>query len=288
MRRTFAALSIVLACVLPTVAVVTWWAYAQATDTERFTATASSLATDDAVQREVVDELVRATVRRADAAPAFAAVPGGVAAAEPQVRQVAEALVRTEAYRAAWRRVQRTAHARLAARLSGDVTTPLTLDLAPVASALRARLERSATLRALAPAVAAPDPIVLLDRSEVRQAREATDTVRIVRGVTIPLAVLALLGVVLSAPRPATGVVRAGLCVGVATLLLVGVDALARSEIDSGSDTGDLRLAVYDVMTEPLHGWVVGGVIAAVALVIAGAAWAALTRPRGGVPHRAA
>ena len=280
MRRTLAALSIVFACLLPTVALTSWWAYGQATDTARFARTAAPLATDDAVQRQVVDELVAVAGARLAGVPEVAAMPGGAGAARARVRDVAEVLVRTQAYRDAWRAVQRTGHARLAARLNGDVTAPLRLDLAPIAAALRARVAQTPALAPVADAIVDPEPVVLLDRAEVRRARQATDTVRLVRGIAIPAAVLALVGVLLTAPSLGAGLLRAGLCLGVATLLLVGADALARGSISSAGDTGELRLAVYDVLTDPLHGWVVGGLVAAVALVAAGAAVMALTRPR--------
>src|SRR4051812_49932870 len=57
-RRTLAVVCFVLACVLPAVALGTWWAYGLATDTDRFTEVARPLASDDAVQAQVVDELV--------------------------------------------------------------------------------------------------------------------------------------------------------------------------------------------------------------------------------------
>ncbi|WCB96279.1 hypothetical protein DSM104299_05036 [Baekduia alba] len=271
MRRTLAALCFVLACVLPAVALGTWWAYGLATDTDRFTEVARPLASDDAVQAQVVDELVAVGGSRL----ANAGVPDP-AAARRQIRAVAETLVETAAYRRAWLAVQRTAHARLAARLSGDVTAPLTLDLAPIAEALRVRVRRSAALASVADAIVDPDPVVVLDRDEVQRARDATNTVRIVRGIAIPGAVLALLGVLLTASGLARGLVRAGLAVGVATLLVVAGDALARSSISASGKTGQLRLAVYDVVTDGVRNWVIGGVIAAVALVAVGAAVSAL------------
>jgi hypothetical protein len=251
-RRTLAVVCLVLACVTPAAALSAWWIYGQATDTARFSETARPLATDATVQAAVVDELVRRT-------------------GTPQrLRPAAEALVRTEAYRRTWLALQRSAHARLAVRLTGDVATPLTLDLAPVAAILRARVT-AAGLAPVADAIADPAPVVLLDRAEVRRAHDAVDIVRIVRGIAIPLSVLALLGVVLTAPRLGGGLVRAGLCLGVSTLLLVAADALAR-----GAVSGPLRRAVYDVLTEPLGGWVLGGAGAAVALVLAGAVVAAV------------
>jgi hypothetical protein len=262
-RRTLAAICLVLACIAPAAALSAWWIYGQATDTVRFTETARPLATDATVQRAVVDELVRRTD-----APA-------------RLRPVAEALVGTKAYRASWRTIQRSAHARLAVRLTGDVQTPLTLDLAPVAAILRERVA-AAGLAPVADAITDPAPVVLLDRAEVRRAHDATNIVRIVRGIAIPLAVLALLGVVLTAPRLGSGLVRAGLCLGVSTLLLVIADALARSTV-----VGALRRAVYDVLTEPLGGWVLGGVGAAVALVVAGLLVSAVSRPRRAQGRRA-
>jgi hypothetical protein len=96
-----------------------------------------------------------------------------------------------------------------------------------------------------------------------------------VRGIAIPLAVLALLGVVLTAPRLGGGLVRAGLCLGVSTLMLVAGDALARREV-----SGPLRRAVYDVLTEPLGGWMLGGAAVAVVLVLAGVLVGVVSRPR--------
>jgi hypothetical protein len=253
----------VLACVTPAAAVVTWWAYGQATDTSRFTQTARPLATDATVQGAVIDELIRTT-----GAPA-------------RLRPIAESLVHTKAYKQSWLAIQRSAHARLAVRLTGDVRTPLTLDLAPVAAILRARVA-AAGLAPVADRIADPAPVVLLDRAEVRRAHDATNMVRIVRGIAIPLAVLVLLGVVLTASRLGGGLVRAGLCLGVSTLLTVAVQALAR-----GAVSGPLRRAIYDVLTDPLHGWVLGGAVAAVVFVLAGVVVGAVSRPRR-VPARRA
>jgi hypothetical protein len=129
----------------------------------------------------------------------------------------------------------------------------------------------------VADAIVDPAPVVLLDRDEVRRAHDAVDRIRIVRGIAIPGAVLALLGVLLTAGGLARGLVRAGLCVGVSTLLLLGAGALARGAISSSGDAGRLRLAVYDVLVDPLSGWVIGGVVAAVVLVAIGAAVSAFT-----------
>jgi hypothetical protein len=269
-RRALALVCLVLGAVLPALAVASWWAYGHATDTDRFMETASPLASDAQVQDAVADELVGV---------ASARLP---AAAEPQVRSAAQRLVTTEAYRKAWLRIQRSAHARLATRLTGDVRAPLTLDLAPVADVLRARV-RANGLDVVADAIPDPAPVVILDRDEVHQAHDAVNAIRIVRGIAVPGAVLALLGVLLTAGGLARGLVRAGLCVGVSAALLLGAQAVARGALDDAGSDGALRVQVWDVLTDPLHNWVVGGAIAAVALVALGAAVSAFT-PRAARP----
>jgi hypothetical protein len=267
MRRILAMVCAVLACVLPAAAVAASWAYANATDTDRFMKTAAPLASDSKVQDAVVDELVSVASARLEAAN----VPGGTGAYRGRIRQIAERLVTTDTYKKTWLRIQRTAHGKLANRLTGDVPSALTLDLAPLAGALRARVQ-AAGLGVVADAIADPAPVVSLDR-------DAVDRVRIVRGIAIPGAVLALLGVLLTASGLARGLVRAGVCVGISALLLVGGLALGRAALDDAGTDGGLRVAVWDVLTDPLHNWIVGGVIAAVALVALGAAASAFTRP---------
>ncbi len=274
MRRALAIVCAVLACVLPAAAVASWWAYGNATDTDRFMDTAAPLASDDTVQDAVVDELVAV----ADARLASAGVPGGTDAYRARIRTIARSLVGTGEYRSAWRRIQRTAHARLAVRLTSDVAAPLTLDLAPLAGVLQQRV-RAAGLGVVADAIADPQPVVLLDRAEVRDAHDAVDRVRVVRGIAIPGAVLALLGVLLTAGSLARGLVRAGLCLGVSALLLLGAETLIRGTLDDAGTDGALRVAVWNVLTDPLDAWMIGGGIAAVALVALGAAASAFTRP---------
>lgn len=273
MRGALAIVCAVLACLLPAAAVGSWWAYANATDTDRFMKTATPLASDATVQDAVIDELVDVASARLDAA----GVPGGTAASKARVKEIARRLVATEAYKDAWLRIQRTAHGKLANRLTGDVSSALTLDLAPMADVLRSRV-RAAGLGVVADAIADPAPVVILDRYEVRDAHEVVDRVRLVRGIAIPGAVLALLGVVLTAGGLARGLVRAGLCVGVSALLMLGALALGRGALDDAGSDGALRVAVWDVLTDPLHNWVLGGGIAAVALVALGAAVSAFTR----------
>lgn len=282
MRRGLAVICAVLACVLPSLAVASFFAYGNATDTDRFMETAAPLASDAAVQDAVADELVAVASRRLQ----DAGVPGGTEAYRARIQALADRLVRTGAYRSAWLRIQRGAHGRLATRLTGDVRAPLTLELAPLADLLRTRV-RAAGLGVVADAIADPEPVVLLDRQQVADAHAAVDKVRIARGIAIPGAVLALIGVVLTAGTLARGLFRAGLCLGVSTLLLVGSLALGRRALDDAGSDGALRVAVWEVMTDPLHNWVVGGAIAAVALVALGAAASAFS-PRPARPARPA
>jgi hypothetical protein len=281
-RRVLAVACAVLACVLPSLAVASYFAYGNATDTDRFMETAAPLASDAAVQDAVADELVAV----ADARLRSAGVPGGAGAYRDRIQQLADRLVRTGAYRGAWLRIQRSAHGRLATRLTGDVRGPLTLDLAPLADLLRTRVS-AAGLGVVADAIADPEPVVLLDAQQVRDAHDLVDNVRITRGIAIPGAILALIGVVLTAATVARGLIRAGLCLGVSTLLFVLTLSAGRTALDDAGSDGKLRVAVWEVLTDPLHDWVVGGVIAAVALVALGAALSAFS-PRPARPARGA
>jgi hypothetical protein len=255
MRRPLAAVLVVLAAVLPAAAVASWWAYGEATDTTRFTQTAKPLATDTTVQDAVVDRLV-------DAAPA---------AVQSQVRAVADAAVGTSAYRSSWRAIQRTTHARLVSRLTGDVDEPLTLDLARAATVLRSRAT-GAGLPAEAVAIPDPRPVTIADGDQLDQARRATDTVRVVRAFALPLAIVALLGVLLTAPSLASGLLRLAGCLATSTVLLVAGWAVTHGVLDGHGSDGAVASAVFDVLARPLRAWAIGGAAAAAALGLAGGA----------------
>src|SRR4051794_531528 len=263
-RRTAAAIFILLAAVLPAVAVASWWGYGEATDTDRFMSTAAPLATDATVQRQVADELV-------------AAVGGSDPAVAAQARTLVAQVAGTPAYRAAWRATQRSVHARMATRLQGDVDAPLTLDLGRLAAVLRARL--AATGRPeLAQAIGEPGSITIVDRADVRRAHDAVQATRVIRAFAIPGAVLALIGVLLTAPSAAAGLLRAGGCLLVSAALLLGARALGHEAATADSVTA----AVYDVLTRPLTAWIVGGAAAGALAVLAGGLAAAARRPVGG------
>ena len=275
MRRTATALLVLLAAVLPAVAVSSWWIYGQATDTTTFMRTAGPLATDPTVQRVVVDDLVAAADARLRASPV--PIPGGSSAARARVRAIAESVVGTEAYRQSWLATQRTTHARLAARLTGSFDAPLTLDLGRVATVLRARVADTG-LPQVAAAITDPRPVTLADRAEVRRARTATGVVRIARAISVPGAVLAIVGVLLTAPWFTRGVVRAAACLAVAAMLLVAGWLAARELIAAHHAAGDLAVAVYDVLTRPLRPWVIGGAAGALAVAVAGTALGGVQR----------
>lgn len=275
MRRTATAVVLLLAAVLPAVAVSSWWAYGQATDTARFVPTARPLATDRTVQRAVTRELVAAADAHLGALPVSGT--DGIAAARARVRTLAEALVTTRAYRQSLLATLRTTHARLAARLDGDVDAPLRLDLGRVGAVLRTRVA-AAGLPEVAAAIRDPDPVTVADRAQVRRAHEATGLVRIARAISIPGAVLALLAVLLTAPRLASGLLRAAGCLAVATLLLVAGRYGGRELISSSGASSDVAVAVYDVLSRPLRSWTISGAAAALAFALAGGVLSAARR----------
>jgi hypothetical protein len=265
-RRTATAILVLLAAVLPAVAVASWWAYGQATDTSRFMKTAAPLATDAQVQRRVIDELVAA-----------ARVPGGDAAIRARIQAVAARLDASPAYRQSWLAIQRTVHARLAARLNGGSDAPLTLDLGPVAAVLRSEVA-AAGLPQVAATLRDPAPVTIADRRAIRRARRAADALRIIRAVSIPGAVLALIGALLTARRPSSGLLRLGGCLAISALLLIGGRLVVQDAIAGHGTAGAVAVAVLNVLTRPLTPWVIGGLAAAVGLGALGAALAAAAR----------
>lgn len=267
MRRTATAILVLLAAVLPAAAVASWWAYGEATDTTRFMATAAPLATDPGVQRRVIDELLAA-----------ARVPAADTTVRTRIQAIAGQLDATPAYRQSWLAIQRTAHARLAARLNGGTDAALRVDLGPVAAVLR-RQVAAAGLPQVAAAIADPAPVTIADRRQVRRARQAADALRIIRAVSIPGAVLALIGVLLTARRPSSGLLRLAGCLAVSGLLLLGGRLVVRDAIAGQGTAGDVAVAVFDVLARPLRPWVVGGLAGAAALGVAGTALAAARRP---------
>jgi hypothetical protein len=112
--------------------------------------------------------------------------------------------------------------------------------------------------------------VTIADRRQVRRARQAADALRIIRAVSIPGAVLALIGVLLTARRPSSGLLRLAGCLAVSGLLLLGGRLVVRDAIAGQGTAGDVAVAVFDVLARPLRPWVVGGLAAAAAL---GVAW---------------
>jgi hypothetical protein len=276
-RRAAAAVLAVLGAVLPAVALTSWWAYGEATDTARFTHTAQPLATDPTVQRAVADQLVATADTR------LRATGGDMSAVRSRMRAAARALVSSQAYRRSWLATQRNVHARLAARLAGDVRAPLTLDLDRVAAVLRVRLA-ALGLPQVAQALESPAPVTLADRRQVRRAHDAAEAVRVLRAVTIPAAVLALVGILLTAASLPAGLLRVAACLAISTVLLVVGRAVARQQIADRDTSGGVAVAVYDVLTRPLRTWMIAGAGAAVLL---GAAGAVVHAPRAGAGRRA-
>lgn len=274
-RRLLAAPLVVLAVLAPGVALWTTWAHRAATDTDAFMDSTAGLATDPTVQDAVGRELVDTVMGRLTSA----GVPDA-AALRPRVEAIVARLPEHAAYRSAWLATQRTVHQRLAARLDGTTDDPLTLPLDATAAVLRERLS-AAGLGALAAQVPDPAPVVVADRAEVHRARQATDTVGTLQSVTVPAAVVALLGVAIAAGGVGRGLRRAGLCLAVSMGLTLGAWALGHAGA-ADTEHGALAAAVYDAVSTPLWRWALAGLAAGLAATALGTVLAG----RGGRPHR--
>jgi hypothetical protein len=269
-RRLLAAVLVPLAIVLPAVAAWSTWGYGQATDQGAFARAARDLADDAAVRAAVGDRI--ATV--ADDRLAGVGLPGQHA----RVQAVVDALGDTAAYRAALRALLVDAHGQFADRLAGDSDAPVTLDLAAPAAPVRERLA-AAGLTPVAAALRDPGTVVIATGSQVRRARAGVEAAHLLRAVTLPASVLALVGVLLVARRRSTGLLLAALCLAGA----VAVGALAWVIVRAALDD-DVAVAVFDVLSRPLAWWAIGAGAAAAGLAAAGAVLA-VTRRRAARPE---
>jgi hypothetical protein len=218
-RTIVAALLIVLACVLAPLSVVAIWTRNQVTNTDRYIATVSPLASDPAIQNAIADQItaqvftyidvqglttqaVEALSERglspevASQLEAFAVpIANGVQSfTRTQVGKVVE----SDAFADAWVQANRVAHAELVKALTGEgggaVTVEndtVSLNLAPFIQTVKQRLVDSGfTLAARIPEVNAS--FVLFQSEDITRARNGFNLLNTL-GVWLPIITLILL-----------------------------------------------------------------------------------------------
>ena len=246
-RAIVATLLIVLGCVLAPLAGVAVWARNQVTDTERYLATVSPLASDPAIQNAIADQItaqvftyvdvrglttqaVEALSQRGNLPPQLAgqlqALSGPIAnGVQSFTRDQVGKVVASDAFTNAWIQANRTAHAELVKALTGEGGGSVTVEndtvsvnLAAFIATVKAQLVAAGfTLAERIPEVNAS--FVLFQSKDITRVRSGFNLLNTL-GVWLPVLALILLvlGVYVARDhRRALG----GAAVGVAVSMVV-------------------------------------------------------------------
>jgi hypothetical protein len=218
-RTIVASLLIVVACVLAPLSVVAVWTRNQVTNTDRYIATVSPLASDPAIQAAIADQITAQVFRYidvqglttqavealgaqglrpelADRLQAFAVpIANGV---QSFTRSQVAKVVESDAFADAWVQANRVAHAELVAALTGEgggaVTVEndtVSLNLAAFIQTVKARLvDAGFSVAARIPEVNAS--FVLFQSEDITRARAGFNLLNTL-GIWLPVLVLVLL-----------------------------------------------------------------------------------------------
>src|SRR5829696_1557314 len=317
-RAVVATLLIVLGCVLAPLAGVAVWARNQVTNTDRYVATVTPLASDPAIQQAVTDQITAqvftyidiqalttqvadALAARAEgrglppqAAVALQGLAGPIAnGVQGFVRTQVERIVQSQAFEDAWIQANRVAHEALVKALTGEgggsVTIEndaVTLNLAPFIQTVKQRLvAQGFTLAERIPEVNAS--FVLFQSENITRARSAFNLLNTL-GNWLPVVALVLLAIgVYVAKDHRRARIGAGLGVAAGMVLLALGLAVFRSIYLNGVPAEvlphDAAAVLYDTIVRFLRAglrtvFVLGLVVAAGAFLTGPSTTAARTR----------
>jgi hypothetical protein len=256
-RTVVAMLLIVVACVLAPLSVVAIWTRNQVTNTDRYVATVSPLASDPAIQAAIADQITAQVFtyldvqgltaqaaealaqqgnlppRLADQLQAFAVpIANGV---QSFTREQVGKIVQSPAFADAWVQANRAAHAELVKALTGEGTGAVTVEgdtvsvnLAAFIQTVKAQLVASGfTLAERIPEVQAS--FVLFQSKDITRARSAFNLLNTL-GIWLPIVTLILLVLgVYAAKDHRRALVGAGLGVAAGMVVLALGLAVFRS-----------------------------------------------------------
>ena len=309
-RTIVAVLLIVLGCVLAPLAGVAVWARNQVTNTDRYVATVTPLASDPAVQQAITDQIttqvftyidIQALTTQAvdalsarvegrglppQAAAALQGLAGPVAnGVQGFVRTQVERVVQSQAFEDAWIQANRVAHEALVKALTGEgggaVTVEgdtVSLNLAPFIQTVKQRLvAQGFTLAERIPQV--DKSFVLFQSEDITRAQRAFSLLNTL-GVWLPVIALILIGIgVYVAKDHRRALIGAGLGVAAGMVLLALSLAVFRSIYLNGVPAEvlphDAAAVLYDTIVRFLR----AGLRTVLVLGLVVAAGAFLTGP---------
>jgi hypothetical protein len=302
-RTIVAFVCIVVACLLAPLSVLAVWTRNQVTNTDRYVATVSPLASDPAIQNAIADQITAQVFNYIDVQGLTAQAVGALASRgglPPEVASRLEALavpiangvqsftrsqvgkvVESDAFADAWVQANRIAHAELVAALTGEGGRAVTvendtvsLNLAAFIETVKARLVESGfTLAARVPEVNAS--FVLFQSADVTRARSAFNLLNSL-GVWLPIITLILLVLgVYVAKDHRRALVGAGLGVAIAMVVLaLGLAVFRSIYLDAVPATvlpHDAAAVLYDTIVRFLRAGL--RTILVLALVVAAGAF---------------
>jgi hypothetical protein len=218
-RAVVATLLIVLGCVLAPLSVVAVWARNQVTNTDRYVATVSPLASDPAIQNAIADQITAQIFRYLDVrqltteavaalterglpprlAEQLEALSGPIAnGVQSFTRQQVGRVVASDAFADAWVQANRIAHAELVAALTGEGGEAITIENDTVSVNMAAFIETVkqrlvASGFSLAERIPAVDvSFVLFQSKDITRARAGFNLLNTL-GVWLPIVALILL-----------------------------------------------------------------------------------------------
>ncbi|MEU3570941.1 hypothetical protein AB0E96_21340 [Kitasatospora sp. NPDC036755] len=295
-RSSFAALLIVLACVLTPLSALALWARSEISDTDRYLATMAPLAEDPRIKAAVTDRVTAEIVKKLpldslldglapDDKPKLGALLGGIGQAlgdglSGLVHDQVERIVDSDAFVTLWTDVNRDAHAAVEKMVTGQGggavevrDDTVVLDLAPVIARVKSALvDQGIPLASRIPEIHTSYTLVRSDTvPEVRTALRVLD----LAGFWVPVlaGACALGGVLLATRRRRAVVVTALGMAGGALVLGIGLSVFRAVYLDRLPADVDQAAAqaVYDTLVRYLRSAV--RVVVTLGLLVALGAW---------------
>jgi hypothetical protein len=260
---------LVLGCGLAALSVVAIWLRVTLLDTDRYVRTVAPIAAQPAVQSAVADRLDNAITQRIDfASLAREVLPERADVLAPVIQTGVQSFIRTrideftrsERFQTLWIEANRRAHTRITELLVGGRSKRLVLDddtvyldLSPAVDRIKTGLQERGLTRIAAAIPPSVDGRIKLVQSPALA--DAQTGVKALKAIAIVLPVLALLclaGSVWLARRRRRGLLRAGIGVALAMLLLVAALGVARSAyldaLGSGAFPRDAASQIFDTL----------------------------------------
>jgi hypothetical protein len=271
-RRVFAWVLVVVACILAVVSVVVVFGRNELLNTDTYVSTVTPLASNPAIQSEVATRVSEALIARTDLSERVKnALPSAagflVTPITSQVQNVAYSialkLVQSDQFQKIWVTANRASHKQLVAVLTGSnqgsVSTKngkVTVDLSQVETQLKQRLDgKGITVFNKVPAVKGLN-LVLFQSDQLVRFQRVT---RLLNKVALILPILTLLlfaaGVILTKDRR-RGLVRATVGLALSMGIMLTVIAVARNQYLnslSPSQSKAANAAAIDTVSAPLQ-----------------------------------